>query len=138
MRRPGLLGVVLAASCAAGCLIQIDHCTNPAAAFREARLEAQRHEGRSGRAGQVNILVFDPSEEKLIRVSVPIWLAKKAYHVAEGDEDGFEIDFGGEGEEQMARQLRRRVRFEDLERAGPGVLVEVDEDDGEQVLVWLR
>jgi hypothetical protein len=138
MRSSGLLAVVLAAGCSAGCLVQIDHCTNPAAAFREARLEAQRHEGRSGRAGQVNILVFDPSEEQLIRVRVPMWLAKKAYRVAEGDEDGLEIDFGGEDEERVARQLRRRVRFEDLEKAGPGVLVEVDEDDGEQVLVWLR
>jgi len=138
MRSSGLLAVVLAAGCSAGCLVQIDHCTNPTAAFREARLEAQRHEGRSGRAGQVNILVFDPSEEQLIRVRVPMWLAKKAYRVAEGDEDGLEIDFGGEDEERVARQLRRRVRFEDLEKAGPGVLVEVDEDDGEQVLVWLR
>ena len=138
MRRPGLLGVVLAAGCAAGCLVQIDHCTDSTAAFRAARLEALRHEGRSGRAGRVNVLVFDPSEEQLTRVSVPIWLAKKAYRVAEGDEDGFEIDVGDESEEQLARQLRRHVRFEDLEKAGPGVLVEVNEDDGEQVLVWLR
>lgn len=137
MRRAGILAVALAASTAAGCLVRIDHCTNPTAAFREARAEAQRVAGRSGKARQVDVLVFDPDDEKLIRVSVPLWLAKKAYHAAEGG-DGLEIDLDAGAEERAARQLRRRVPFAELEKAGPGMLVEVEEDDGEQVLVWLR
>jgi hypothetical protein len=137
MGRWGILAVAVAAGSAAGCLVRIDHCTNPTPAFREARAEAERSEGLPGRARQVNVLVFDPDDEKLIRVSVPLWLAKKAYHVAEGEQD-VDVEPGDEAEERAARQLRRRVRFEELERAGPGVLVEVEEDDGEQVLVWLR
>jgi hypothetical protein len=133
-----MLAAVLAAAAAAGCLVAIDHCTNPAAAFREARAEAQRVTGRPEKAKQVNVLVFDPDDEKLIRVSVPMWLARKAYDVAEGDGDGFEIGRDERTEARAARQLRRRVSFAELEKAGPGVLVEVEEDDGEQVLVWLR
>jgi hypothetical protein len=143
-----VMAVVMAAALSAGCLIQVDHCTNAAAAFREARAEAQRIAGRSGNARQVNVLVFDPDDEKLVRIQVPMWLAKKVYRTAEGrdgekgrarpmDGDGIEIDFD-DGERDVARQLRRRVRLEDLEKAGPGILVEVEEDDGEQVLVWLR
>jgi hypothetical protein len=149
MRRAGTLAVVMAAGLSAGCLIQVDHCTNADAAFREARAEAQRIAGRSGSARQVNVLVFDPDDEKLVRIQVPMWLAKKVYRTAEGRDDekgrarppvngdGIEIDFD-DSERDVARQLHRRVRLEDLEKAGPGILVEVEEDDGEQVLVWLR
>jgi hypothetical protein len=83
----------------------------------------------------VNVLVFDPDDEKLVRIRVPMWLAKKAYHVAEGREDEVDLDAD---DRDLAEQLRRRVRLEDLEKAGPGLLLEVDETDGEQVLVWLR
>lgn len=149
MRQVGILAIVMAAGLSAGCLIQVDQCTNADAAFREARAEAQRVAGRSGRARQVNVLVFDPGDEKLVRIQVPMWLAKKVYRTAEGPEkekgrarppmdgDGIEIDFD-DSERDVARHLRRRVRLEDLEKAGPGILVEVEEDDGEQVLVWLR
>ena len=142
MRQPGrraawgILAVLLAAWVSAGCLIQVDHCTNADAAFREARAEAAVLAGRTGRASQVNVLVFDPDDEKLVRIRVPMWLAKKAYRIAEPDGD-IEIDFD-EGEEDLARHLRGRVSLEELEKAGPGVLVEVEEDGGEQVLVWLR
>lgn len=145
MRQAGILAVVMTAGLSAGCLVQVDHCTNADAAFREARAEAQRIAGRSGSARQVNVLVFDPDDEKLVRIQVPMWLAKKVYRTAEGgafrsgamDGDGNEIDFD-DSERDVARQLRRRVRLEDLEKAGPGILVEVEEDDGQQVLVWLR
>jgi hypothetical protein len=130
--------VALAAATTAGCLVSIDHCTDPVAAFREARAEAQRVTGRPGKAKQVNVLVFDPDEEELIRVSVPLWLARKAYDVAEGEDVASEWGADEGTEARAARHLRRRVRFADLEKAGPGVLVEVEGDDGEQVLVWLR
>ena len=34
--------------------------------------------------------------------------------------------------------MRRRLPIEALDKAGLGILAEVDEDGGEQVLVWLR
>jgi hypothetical protein len=132
----GIPTVLVAAWVSAGCLIQVDHCTNPEAAFRAARAEVAGLAGRSGPARQVNVLVFDPDDEKLVRIRVPMWLAKKAYRIAEPDGD-LEIDFD-DGDGELARQLRGRVSLEELEKAGPGLLVEVDDDDGEHVLVWLR
>jgi hypothetical protein len=84
----------------------------------------------------VNVLVFEPDDEKLVRIRVPMWLAKKVYRIAEPD-GGLEIDLD-EDDSDLARHLGRRVSLEALEKAGPGLLVEVDEDGGEQVLVWLR
>lgn len=136
-RWSGLAAAALAAGLSTGCLVRVDRCSNADSAFREARAEAERVAGRSGRARQVNVLVFDPADEKLVRISLPIWLAKKVYRVAEGNEDGVALDVGDDDHE-LARQLRRRLRLEDLEKAGPGVLVEVLEAEGEQVLVWLR
>jgi hypothetical protein len=129
--------VTLAAAAAAGCLVRIEHCTDPAAAFREAHAEADHIIGHGEKAKQVNVLVFDPDDEKLVRVSVPMWLAKKAYHIAEGDDDPG-TDTSGDAGERAARELRHRIPLAELEKAGPGILVEVEEDEGEQVLVWLR
>jgi hypothetical protein len=134
----GIPAVLLAAGVSAGCLIQVSHTTNADAAFREARAEATRLAGGSGRASQVNVLVFDPDDEKLVRIRVPMWLARKVYRIAEPDGE-LEIDFDDDdGDGDLARRLRGRVSLEELEKAGPGLLVEVDEDGGEQVLVWLR
>ena len=49
-------------------------------------------------------------------------------------------DFGDHGDvgERVARRLKHRVDLRELEKAGRGLLVEVEEDGGEQVLVWLR
>ena len=98
--------------------------------------EAAGLAGRGGGASQVNVLVFDPDDEKLVRIRVPMWLAKKVYRIAEPDGE-LEIDLDGD-DRDLARHLSRSVSLEALEKSGPGLLVEVDEDDGEQVLVWLR
>jgi len=34
--------------------------------------------------------------------------------------------------------VRSRLRWADIEKAGRGILVEVEEGGGDQVLVWLR
>ena len=128
--RGRLVAATLGALLGCGCLVQIDHhVADPNAAFREAKAEAARYQGRPGPAHEVNVLVYDPSEGDLVRVSVPLWLCKKF--------DG-KVDFGDDGEDRAARAVRRHVRFSDLEKAGLGTLVEVEEDSGEQVLVWLR
>jgi len=62
---------------------------------------------------------------------MPMWLARKA--AAHVDWDDL-----GDHDRDVARRVRRRVPLEAIERAGLGILAEVDEQDGEQVLVWLR
>src|SRR2546422_2855801 len=78
-----------------------------------------------------NVLVYDHDEGQLVRVSVPMWLARKVAR----DKDGLDLDLG---DGRAERTVRRHLRFEDLERAGLGVLVEGEEKGGDLVLVWLK
>ena len=130
MRRSAIL--ILAALLQAGCLVQVPHVTDATGAFREARAEALRFQGKPGPARQLNVLVYDPGDGELVRVSVPMWLAKKAAGHVDWD-----VDLDAEDEDTVGR-IKRRVPIEALEKAGLGIMAEVDEDGGEQVLVWLR
>lgn len=131
-RRMAAGAVVLLAGLAAGCLVEIDRVADPAPAFAQARREAARFQGRPGPAHHVNVLVYGHEDGQLVRVSVPMWIARRvARH--EGDLD---LDLGGDG--RAEERVKRHLRLEDLERAGLGILVEVEEDGGDRVLVWLK
>jgi hypothetical protein len=113
------------------CFVAIDHVRDPAAAFRKARAEAERDQGRPGRAHRINVLAFDAGEGTLVRVSLPLWLARKVEgHIDLGDE-------GGRAMERSVGHLARRIHVQDLAAAGRGLIADVEDDDG-QVLVWLR
>ena len=135
MRRAAMVMAALAAL-ETGCLVQITKVSDPAPIFAQARLEANRYVGRSGKAREVNLLVYEKDEGQLIRVSLPIWLVKKIEEHA--DEGKIDVDMDDEDMEHVARVMRRRLKVADLEKAGLGTLVEVNEEDGEQVLVWLK
>jgi hypothetical protein len=121
--------VAAAALLLGGCLVEVRRVEDPRPAFQEARAEASRLQGRPGPAHRVHVLVFDESDRKLVRVSLPLWLVQKI------DKDG-ELDFGDEAGD-LAEGVRPRLRLEDIEKAGLGILVEVEEEGGDQVLVWL-
>jgi hypothetical protein len=132
MGRPGLLAGLVAAALGSGCLVQIDHVADPRPAFQQARAEASRIAG-TGRPHEVNVLVYDADERELVRVTVPLWLVKKAHRRIDWDDDRASADAGA----RVAERLRR-LNWKDLEAAGRGILVEAEEDGGEQVLIWLR
>ncbi len=118
----------------AGCLVQIETVRDPTPHFERARREAERLQGRPGPAHELNVLVYDADDRKLVRVQVPMWLARKIANRVDWDEER-----RGDGdEERVKRTLRRHVDLREIEKAGLGILVEVVEDGGEQVLVWLR
>jgi hypothetical protein len=118
----------------AACLVEIHHVREADAAFRAAREEVAREQGRPGRPHRLNVLVFDPSDGELVKVSMPLWLARKVQgHIHWQDDDG-----GGDTTDRVARRLARRVTVDDLAKAGRGLLADVEDDDGSQVLVWLR
>jgi len=123
-------GVALLAALQAGCLVEIHHLADPDLAFRAAREEATRDAGRHGRAHRLNVLVFDPDDGEVVRVSLPLWLARRVQG---------HIHLGGNGDDDaLGRRLARNLRVEDLAAAGPAVIADVEEEDGGQVLVWLR
>jgi hypothetical protein len=129
MRRSAIL--VLAAVLQAGCFVHIEQVADPTAAFRQARAEALRFQGQPGPARELNLLVYDPGDREMVRVSVPMWLARKAAGHVEWD--GADVR-----DRDIARRVNRRVPLAAIEKAGLGILAEVEEEGGEQVLVWLR
>jgi hypothetical protein len=124
---------VLLAGLSSGCLVEIDKVADPRALFSEAHREAARFQGRPGPAHSVNVLVYDHSEGQLVRVNVPMWLARKVAR-----NDGVDFDLGGDEGAIAGRKVRQHVRFEDIEKSRLGILVEVEEDGGDRVLVWLK
>lgn len=124
---------LLAAMVSAGCFVDIRHVSDPQPAFDKARAEAQAVQGRPGPAHELNVLTYNAEEQELVRVRVPMWLARKLGH--EAMKDSWSDD---SGDDRVERAVRRHVSLADLERAGRGVLAEVEEEDGEQVLIWLR
>jgi len=144
-RASGILAVVLGAFMGAACFVEINHVADPTDAFRQARTEAERLQGRPGPAHDVNVLVYDRDERQLVRVSVPLWLVRKLDHHGDldfDDDDDHDHDGHHEGrhhdDEHWKQTVRRHINLKDLEKAGLGVLVEVDEEAGDKVLVWLR
>ena len=79
------------------------------------------------------MLVYDASDGKLVRVSVPhVARARRSTRNGRGldvDDDGEGLRRGRCGGASASRTSRR---------PGSGILVEVEEDGGEQVLVWLE
>ena len=124
------LGLAILALVQAACLVEIREVRDPGRAFEEARAQAERDQRHPGKARRINALVFDSDEGRLIRVSMPIWLASKIEgHVREDGDRALERSVGP--------RLARRIRLKDLAAAGRGLIADVEDDDG-QVLVWLR
>ena len=124
----GLMGLSVFAS---GCLVEVRTVSNPGPELARARAEVEEAARHPGPAKSVHVIAYDPDERKLVKVDVPLWLVHKFK-----DEDE-EIDFGHDISGRAADHLKQ-VRLRDLEKAGRGALVEVEDDDGTQVLVWLR
>jgi hypothetical protein len=118
----------------AGCLVRVTRVSDPGAAFERAREEALRFAGRSGPASELNVLAFDPSDRKMVRVSVPLWLVR----AAEGEIDWDDMDPDGEHRRWRRHKKVGGLRWKDIERSAPGILMEVLEDEGDRVLIWLR
>ena len=75
----------------------------------------------------LRVLAYDTHEEKLVRVSIPFWLLRLAptNHVSFLNDTG--IDFDSD---------RVRLTLADLERRGPGLILDQADRRGSQVLVW--
>src|SRR5262245_31034890 len=79
----------------------------------------------------IRVLAYDQREGRLVRVDVPIWLARMAMS-----------DRGGSGQRRIAINGENiafdagNLTFEDVERHGPGLIVDVGDGQGSQVMVW--
>ena len=135
MRIRALAVVILGGLLATGCFVSVTHVSNPSAAFDEARRGGGAVPGRPGPARSLNVLVYDPGDRELVRVSLPMWLVREAR--ARGGLGRRRAGTTRAGTRSGTR-CAGSVSLRDLEKAALGTLVEVEEEDGEQVLVWLR
>jgi hypothetical protein len=79
----------------------------------------------------IRVLAYDPREGRVVRVDVPIWLARMSLS-GRGGSIRRQITVNGEKIEFDAGNLT----FEDVERHGPGLIVDTGDGRGGQVLVW--
>jgi len=73
----------------------------------------------------VRALIYDPDDRKIVNFSLPVWLLRMA---PEGklsflDDEHFD-------------QNRVRFSFADIERHGPGLILDGTDDHGAQILIW--
>jgi hypothetical protein len=123
-----MLAVAVAVLLGAGCYLEVDTVDDPGPAFAEARRQASRVEGRPGPPENLWALVYDNEKGELVRARFPVGVVENV------DDGGIDLDLGDEAEERV----RAHLRLGDLEDAPLGPLVEVEEEDGDQVLVWLE
>jgi hypothetical protein len=76
---------------------------------------------------QLRILAFDPSDGRIVQISVPFWLLRMKAGNATIDLNGSQMDL-----EDL------RLTIQDLERQGPSLIVDHQAPDGDRVLVWSR
>lgn len=73
----------------------------------------------------LNVMAFDPHDEKVVRLELPFWLLR-----LKGGGGRFDI---GRSNVDLARM---RITVEDLERYGPILILDQRDTDGSRVLVW--
>jgi len=123
-----------------GCLVNITHVSNPDRYFEEARRSANAVAGQDGPAKELRVLVYDASERKLVRVELPLSLVRRLADNEDFDWDLDSHDLCHSGSRGCADARRKLRKFsgKDLDKLPLGPLVEVTEDDGERVFVYLR
>ena len=75
----------------------------------------------------LRVLAYDRHENKLVNVSIPFWLLRLAPSNKFSFLNDNGIDFDSE---------RIHLTLEDLERRGPGLILDQTDRRGSQVLVW--
>jgi hypothetical protein len=77
----------------------------------------------------LHIIVWNPDDQKVVRLNVPFWLLRmtKSQPIklsSNRDPDG--------------EPMRLNITAEDLERRGPGLILDYKEASGQRVLVWAQ
>jgi hypothetical protein len=74
---------------------------------------------------EMEILVWDPDEERTVRIALPFWLLKMGKRKIDIGSSAFDFD-------------RFRIDVNDLERIGPRLIADIQRPGGERVLIWSR
>jgi len=113
----------------------VEDVKNPESYFTKAykRIERihERYPNRNGHSSEINVLVYEKSNGKLIKVTAPIWFVNTCMDIGvqAGEKEG-EFDF----EKKYDFDWRG---LKDFKKIGPGLLVEVVDEDN-KILIWIE
>lgn len=81
------------------------------------------------RIESLRVLAYDDRAGKLVRVSIPFWLLRMmpSRHLSFLNDEGIDVDIDAD---------RVRLTIDDIERRGPGLILDEKDRRGSQVLVW--
>ncbi len=82
---------------------------------------------KPGRIDALRVMVWDPSEERVVSLNIPFWLVRMT--------EGRPIKLSA-GDEGHATTPQLKVTARDLERHGPGLILMHKDRHGERVIVW--
>jgi hypothetical protein len=99
-------------------LIELDERGNVFHANTDRPVSSQRVE-------TLNIMAFDPREERVVRMDLPFWLLRLKMRGSRFDVGGSNVDLA-----------KLRLTVEDLERYGPTLILDQKDTDGARVLIW--
>ena len=74
---------------------------------------------------EMSILVWDPDEERTVRIALPFWMLKIGKRKIDIGSNAFDFD-------------RFQIDVHDLERIGPKLIADIQRPGGERVLVWTK
>jgi hypothetical protein len=81
----------------------------------------------SGSLATLNVMVWDPDEEKIFRIGLPFWLLR-----LKADPIRFSAYASGFDDEAVA------LRPEDIEKYGAGIILDGTSREGERILLWAQ
>ncbi len=91
-----------------------------------ARVVPRTAPGGSADVASIHVLVYTPDVRKLARVTVPFWLVRLSPQSGTARFDNDDV-----------KELHGvKITIGDIERAGPGLLLDHQRDDGSRVLIW--
>ena len=94
----------------------------------EVQAEVLRRDRPSDvRPESLHVMVWDPSEERLVNVRIPLWLLRFG--------DKATVDFS-EADGDIVDDLDLSV--EDIDHHGPGLVLDYQDTDQERVLLWAQ
>lgn len=77
----------------------------------------------------LHIIVWDPDERKVIKLNMPFWLLRMT--------KGQPIKISS-NDDPHGQPVKLHITADDLERRGPGLILDHKEASGERVLVWAQ
>jgi hypothetical protein len=89
-----------------------------------------RPSGKAQPIEALHIIVWQPDERKLVRLNIPFWLLRMT--------KGRPIRLSGHQDGGDGDPVRLNITAEDLERYGPGLVMDHKEAGGNRVLVWAQ